>query len=62
MKKLGFEPIRMRGSHLILKHPDGRLIVVPVHPGEDLGRGLLRKIIRQAGVSVEEFMQAAKDC
>jgi len=62
LRKLGFEPGRMRGSHLILRHPDGRLIVVPVHPGEEIGRGLLRKIIRQAGVAVEEFMELVEDC
>ena len=59
--KLGFKPVRMRGSHLVLKREDGRLTVVPVHPGEEIGRGLLRKIIRDAGVSVEEFMEVAED-
>ncbi len=61
LTKLGFKPIRMRGSHLVLRHPDGRLTVVPVHPGEEIGRGLLRKIIRDARVSVEEFMRAVED-
>ena len=62
LRKLGFEPVRMKGSHVILKHPDGRLVVVPVHPGEEIGRGLLRKIIREAMVSVEEFIRAVEDC
>lgn len=44
---------------MFLRHPDGRATVVPVHPGEDIGRGLLRKIIRDAGVDVEEFLKHA---
>jgi len=62
LRKLGFEPVRVKGSHVILKHPDGRLVVVPVHPGEEIGRGLLRKIIGEAMVSVEEFIRAVEDC
>ena len=31
--KIGFQPIRQHGSHLVMKHPDGRLIVVPIHRG-----------------------------
>jgi predicted RNA binding protein YcfA (HicA-like mRNA interferase family) len=41
LNKVGFQTIRQRGSHVILKHPDGRVTVVPIHPGEDIGRGLL---------------------
>jgi predicted RNA binding protein YcfA (HicA-like mRNA interferase family) len=52
-----FEPIRQRGSHVILKHPDGRMTVVPVHEGEEIGRGLLRTIIREAGLTKDQFLQ-----
>ena len=45
LKRLGFEVIRTRGSHYYLQHPDGRATVVPVHAGEDIGRGLLAKIL-----------------
>ena len=48
LKRLGFEVIRIRGSHHYLQHPDGRATVVPVHAGEDIGRGLLAKILRDA--------------
>ena len=37
-----------------MKHSDGR--VVPVHPGRDIGRGLLRKILRDAELTRDEFM------
>jgi len=40
LAKIGFQPVRQRGSHLIMKHPDGRSTVIPVHPGEELGRGV----------------------
>lgn len=55
LEKLGFEKIRQRGSHVFLKHQDGRITVVPVHKGEDLGRGLLRKIIKDAKLTEEEL-------
>jgi len=54
---LGFERVRQRGSHVVLKHPDGRITVVPVHGGEDIGVGLLFKIIKDARVSKEEFLK-----
>jgi len=53
LKKLGFEEIRVRGSHHYMRHPDGRATVVPVHAGETLGRGLLSKIVRDAETTYE---------
>ena len=41
LRKVGFEVARVKGSHHILAHVDGRRTVVPVHSGETLGRGLL---------------------
>jgi predicted RNA binding protein YcfA (HicA-like mRNA interferase family) len=57
LSKLGFKIVRKRGSHVVLKHPDGRLTVVPVHAGEEIGMGLLNKIIKGTGLSKEEFMK-----
>ena len=56
-ESFGFEAIRQRGSHIVMRHPDGRTTVVPIHTGEDIGRGLLRKIIRDARLDVEEFLR-----
>ena len=53
--KLGFEHIRQKGSHVFFRHPDGRTTVVPVHKGEDVGRGLIRKILQDIELSWEEF-------
>ena len=56
LKKIGFEILRQEGSHVFLKNKDGKTTVVPNHPGEDLDRGLLNKIIKKdVGLSREEF-------
>jgi predicted RNA binding protein YcfA (HicA-like mRNA interferase family) len=57
LESLGFEPVRQKGSHVYYRHADGRATVVPMHPGEDLGRGLLRSIIRDTELSREAFLK-----
>lgn len=55
-EKLGYEVVRQKGSHVRMVHESDstkKPITVPFHPS--VGRGLLRKILRQAEVSVEEF-------
>jgi predicted RNA binding protein YcfA (HicA-like mRNA interferase family) len=51
----GFEVIRVKGSHHVLRHADGRMTVVPVHGREEIGPGLLSKILRDCDISREEF-------
>ena len=46
LSRAGFEVVRVRGSHQILRHADGRATVIPVHPGETIGPGLLAAILR----------------
>ncbi len=54
--KLGWVIVVQRGSHAQLKHPSrGGRVTVPMHTGETIGPGLLRSILSQAGVTVEEF-------
>jgi predicted RNA binding protein YcfA (HicA-like mRNA interferase family) len=56
--KLGFKKIRQEGSHIFLRHPDGRTTLVPNHPGEKISRGLLIKIIKKdLKLSRDEFMK-----
>lgn len=43
LKKAGFVVERQRGSHVFLKHPDGRATVVPVHSGETIGPGFFQR-------------------
>jgi predicted RNA binding protein YcfA (HicA-like mRNA interferase family) len=56
LSQAGFQRVRQRGSHLRLRHSDGRIVTVPDHGAQDLGRGLLRKILRDAELSVDEFL------
>ena len=60
LAKTGFKPIRQKGSHVILRHPDGRTTVIPMHPGEEVGRGLLMKILRDVGLTKEEYLTLIK--
>ena len=55
VEKLGFVKIRQSGSHAIYRHPDGRWTTIPLHKGKEIGVGLLRKILKDIGISVEEF-------
>ena len=36
-----------RGSHMFFEHSDGRTTIIPNHPGKDIGRGLMNKIVKQ---------------
>ena len=54
--KLGFEMVHQKGSHTIWKHEDGRITTIPIHPGKDLGRGLIRKILNDIDISFEEYI------
>jgi predicted RNA binding protein YcfA (HicA-like mRNA interferase family) len=58
LQKIGFKKIRQVGSHVFLRHPNGRTTIVPNHPGEKIDRSLLNKIIKKdLGFSREEFMK-----
>ncbi len=56
LESLGIVQVRQRGSHRFFRHPDGRTATVPDHRGEDLGRGILAKILRDAGTTPAEFL------
>ena len=56
LERFGFEVVRTRGSHVFLKHSDGRVTTVPVHSGETIGPGLLRSILRDIEMPLEEFL------
>ena len=53
--KQGFIKVRQSGSHVRLEHPDGRKTSIPVHSGENVKVGLLRKILRDVSLSPEQF-------
>ena len=55
LRRDGFEIDHQTGSHVVLRHPiKKRRVTVPSHSG-DLGRGLTRRIIKQAGLTRKEF-------
>ena len=54
LKGLGFAQRDAEGSHVFFRHTDGRTTVVPVH-NRELSRGLLRKILNDVGITVEEY-------
>jgi predicted RNA binding protein YcfA (HicA-like mRNA interferase family) len=56
LERAGFTVARIRGSHVFLQHSDGRVTTVPVHSGETIGPGLLRSILRDVELSIEEFL------
>lgn len=52
--RAGFVEVRQSGSHKIMRHSDGRMTYVAMHPG-DLPTGTFRKILKQTGLTEEEF-------
>ncbi len=58
LMRAGFQLDRASGSHFILKHPGPppRSVVVPVHGRKELKRGTIGGILRQAGMSADEFV------
>jgi len=58
LERAGFCFKRSRGSHhYFYNAKTNRLTSVPIHGGKDIGRGLLRTIIKEAGLSVEQFLE-----
>lgn len=55
-QRAGFEEVRQSGSHKVLRHADGRQTYVAMHP-RDIPQGTFRKILKQAGLSPDQFRQ-----
>jgi predicted RNA binding protein YcfA (HicA-like mRNA interferase family) len=55
LKKIGFQVVRVQGSHHRLRHPDGRVTTVPVHAGETIGPGLLGQILRDCELTHDQL-------
>lgn len=53
--KLGFEKVRQKNSHVFYRHSDGRTTTVPNHKGQDLAKPLVRTIINDIKISIDEF-------
>ncbi len=59
LKKIGYVPVRQRGSHVRLIHKYKRAVIVPLH--KEIGKGLLKKIMRDAEISPEELERLIKE-
>jgi len=56
LKSAGFIVVRITGSHYHLHKSGGRLVTVPVHAGETLSPMLLKSILEQAGLTIDELI------
>ena len=58
LERAGLINVRSSGSHKVFQHPDDplRRTIVSDHRGKDVPKGTLRAIIRQAGLTVDEFI------
>lgn len=56
LEKHRFVAVRQKGSHVRLRHEDGRVTSVPNHPGQDIGKGLLRKILRNTELTLDQLL------
>lgn len=56
-RKLGFSQTRQSGSHQRWNHPDGRAVTIPIHGGREIGPPLFFKIVRELGITLEEFQR-----
>jgi predicted RNA binding protein YcfA (HicA-like mRNA interferase family) len=54
LQRAGFQVRRQSGSHVVLRHPDGRQTYVAMHSG-DVPPGTFRSILKQAGLTEEQF-------
>lgn len=60
LQKLGFSKYHQVGSHIQLKHPDGRRTTIPYHPAKEIRKGTLKAIIEDLDMTTEEFTKALK--
>lgn len=58
LERIGFVRVRASGSHHIYEHPNrpGRIVPVQVH-ARDLKRPMLKQVIKQAGLTEEQFLK-----
>ncbi len=57
LRKMGFLKFHQVGSHAQFKHQDGRRTTVPIHSGKEITRGMLKAILKDINISVEEFIE-----
>jgi predicted RNA binding protein YcfA (HicA-like mRNA interferase family) len=58
LNRLGFVEIHRKGSHVKMKHPDGRMIVFPFH--DELDRSTLKGALKDVDVQIEDFLKEVR--
>jgi predicted RNA binding protein YcfA (HicA-like mRNA interferase family) len=58
--RLGFKIIRQKGSHVFYRHEDGRTTTIPHHKGRMLARPLIREILREIEIHIDEYYELLK--
>jgi predicted RNA binding protein YcfA (HicA-like mRNA interferase family) len=59
LRRFGYVAVRQKGSHVRLRHPsDARRLPVTVPLHSEIAFGTLRRILRDAGISVEDLLSA----
>lgn len=58
LTRLGFLEVHRKGSHVKMKHADGRLIVFPFH--DEIDRFTLKGALRDAEIDIEDFLKQVK--
>jgi len=58
LTRLGFVEVHRKGSHVKMKHADGRIIVFPFH--DEVDRYTLKGALRDADVDIKKFLEAVR--
>jgi predicted RNA binding protein YcfA (HicA-like mRNA interferase family) len=61
LRRLGFEAVRQKGSHVFYRHADGRTTTLPNHGNRDIARPLMREILREVSVPPDEFVKLLEE-
>ncbi len=59
--RLGFEKVRQKGSHAFYRHSDGRTTTVPHHKSRVLARPLIREILREIKITIDDYNSSLKE-
>jgi predicted RNA binding protein YcfA (HicA-like mRNA interferase family) len=51
----GFRRLRQKGSHVVMESEEGRVTVVPLHRGKMLGTGIMKAILKSAGIEEDDL-------
>jgi len=57
LQKAGFVRLRQKGSHVRFGHEDGRVVTISCHAGQDIGKGLLRKILHDSEMTQDDLLK-----